>query len=165
MHVGLLVLYVLNHSFPTLRSSVLAGGERRFPGGRAGSLDRGASPDPAERGGGGQRHLWDDPDAPGTHLPRPGRRDNANQPRFRRARPRLRRSWRDGGDDRGVRARLRARARQRAPRPPALQTRQPGDPADNDTRPDPRRGEAANWGKEKTAQVGKKGWGGGDLGG
>src|SRR3546814_6712615 len=31
-------------------------------------------------------------------------------------------------------------------RSPALQTRQPGDHADNDTRPDPRRGEAATGG-------------------
>ncbi len=60
-----------------------------------------------------QRHLRHDPHASGARLSRPRLRHRPEEPRLRSLCPRLRRPRRDGGDDRGLRAGLRARPQKR----------------------------------------------------
>ena len=72
---------------PSGRSLLLGG--RRLPDERPGARDGGANvaPDPRDRGQ--QRHVRDDPNAPGTAVTRAASWHRPRQPRFRRVRPRF----------------------------------------------------------------------------
>jgi hypothetical protein len=87
-----------------------------------------------------QRHLRHDPHAPGAALSRPRLGHRHGEPGLRRLGARLRRPWRDGEEDRGVRPGLPARRRQRQGRDHRPEGRSRGAHHPRDPQRDPRPG-------------------------
>ena len=101
------------------RTVVCFAGDGDFLMTRPGARDRGPVRRPGRRARRRQRHVRDDPHAPGASLPRPRQRHRPRQPRLRRARARVRRLTASGSS--GPRtSRRRSSARSLRDRPAVL---------------------------------------------
>ena len=89
-----------------------------------------------------QRHVRHHPHAPGAPLSRPRDGDRPAKPGFRRLRPRLRRPWRDGGEDGGFFPGLRGGTEIRPAGDPSSQGRPRGAHAGDVAQRHPREGKA-----------------------
>ena len=124
---------------------------RRHADDRPGDRHRPAARHRAGHHRGQQRHVRHDPHAPEAGLPGAGPWHGARQPRLRGAGPGLWRPWRDGREDRGLRAGARPRARRRTLRRHRAAHRPRGDHHAHDARRDPRKGAGVTPRLSKTA--------------